>query len=70
MVAAMEQILSTGLFVVEQEDLVRRSLESYRRGKGDFADSVIAETCAGHGCRDTATFDRALRGELGFVLLG
>ena len=69
-VAALEQVLSTSLFVVEEEELIRQSLEAYSRGKGDFADYVISGTSARNGCRDTVTFDRALRGEPAFTILG
>jgi predicted nucleic-acid-binding protein len=69
-VAALEQVLSTSLFVVEEEELIRESLDAYSRGKGDFADYVISGTSARNGCRDTVSFDRALRGEPGFTILG
>jgi predicted nucleic-acid-binding protein len=69
-VAALEQVLSTSLFVVEEEELIGESLDAYRRGKGDFADYVISRTSARNGCRDTVSFDRALRGEPGFTILG
>jgi predicted nucleic-acid-binding protein len=69
-VTALDRILSTDLFVVEQASLVRQCLEAYSRGKGDFADYVICGTTAENGCRETVTFDRALRGERGFTVLG
>ena len=69
-VTALDRILSTDLFVVEQASLVRQCLEAYSRGKGDFADYIISRTSAENGCRETVTFDRALRGEMGFTVLG
>lgn len=67
--AALEQILETDMFVVENDSLVRRSIEDYRAGKGNFADYLIGNIARGAGCSDTVTFDRALSGAHGFTLL-
>jgi len=67
---SLEEILQKDLFRIEQDTLVRRSLEAYRRGRGDFADYLIAEVSRSAGCRDTVTFDQALRSDVGFTFLG
>jgi predicted nucleic-acid-binding protein len=68
-VAVLERILDLDLFRVEHEPLVRRSLEHFRRGKGNFADYLIGEIGNEAGCRDTVTFDRALKDAPGFQIL-
>ncbi len=68
-IQALEQILDMDQFRVEYDVLVRRSLESFRNGKGNFSDYLIGEIGKQHGCRDTVTFDRALRDSEGFTIL-
>ena len=68
-VSALDSILDTDSFQVEQELLVRRSLAAYRSGPGSFADYLIGELGRHAGSRDTVTFDRALKGSAGFTLL-
>jgi len=58
--AAVERLLEIPLFEVQERDLVRRTLDSYRRGNGDFADYYIGEQNRAAGCSDTVTFDRRL----------
>jgi len=65
----LEAILRTTHFVVEDKDLVRRALEDYRRGPGDFADYLMGWRNRRAGCESTATFDGALKGSDLFVLL-
>jgi len=67
--AALDQIFETDLFVVESDNLARRSIEEYRVGKGNFADYLIGNVAKHAGCSDTVTFDRALVGAPGFTLL-
>ncbi len=66
---ALEKLLLTQQFDFEGRDRVWRSLRRYREGKADFADYLIGETNHAHGCDQTTTFDRALRGEDGFTVL-
>jgi predicted nucleic-acid-binding protein len=68
-VAVLEYILETTLFQVESERLVRRSLEAFQAGRGDFADYLIGELCREAGCEDCITFDRGLKGAVGLTLL-
>jgi predicted nucleic-acid-binding protein len=64
------QLLGTDQIRIEREEIVRRCLELYRRGKGNFTDYLIGEISRQAGCRDTVTFDRGLKGAPGFTLLG
>ena len=45
---------------IETPDQVQRATESFEKGKGDFADYLIAERAIAHGCSSVATFDHAL----------
>lgn len=67
--AALDKILETDLFVIENDGIVRRSVEEYRAGKGNFADYVIGNVAKHAGCSGTVTFDRSLAGNEGFTLL-
>ena len=68
-IATLEMILQMELFRIERVSLIHRALAAYRGGKGDFADYVIGEIGRHAGCRDTVTFDRALKGAPQFTLL-
>jgi predicted nucleic-acid-binding protein len=67
--AVLEKLLEMDLFRIEQESLVRQSLNHYRPGKGSFPDYLIGEISQRAGCRDTVSFDRALKGAPGFTVL-
>jgi predicted nucleic-acid-binding protein len=65
----LKVILVSDVFVFEQKDFIQRSLDNYRQGRADFSDYLIGEIASAAGCRDTVTFDRALKGAPGFTLL-
>lgn len=65
----LEKILLTRQLEVEDRDAVWRALGRFRKGRADFADYLLGERNSALGCRRTATFDRTLEGEEGFVLL-
>lgn len=65
----LEKLLLTQQFEFEERDHVWRSLRRYREGEADLADYLIGESNHASGCDETATFDRALRGEVGFTVL-
>jgi predicted nucleic-acid-binding protein len=67
--ATLELILEDGLFEFERDAVVRQCLDLYRSGKAGFSDYLIGEISRESGCRDTVTFDRALRSAPGFTLL-
>lgn len=66
---ALRTMLDQPMFSVEREALVRRALRRYREGRGGLADYLIGEVAADAGCRDTVTFDKALKGSPNFTLL-
>lgn len=68
-VEELESILKESLFRIEHYELVRRSVQAWRHGKGDFADYLIGEIASYIGCRDTVTFDHKLQGSAGFTFL-
>lgn len=70
MLDVLDTILRKSLFRIEHNELVRRSVHAWSRGKGDFADHLIGEIARHAGCRDTVTFDRGLQGSAGFTFLG
>ena len=45
---------------IEGSDEVKRAIDAYAAGRGDFADYLIAERAFGHGCSVVATFDQVL----------
>jgi len=52
--------------VFSSTDRLARSLEAFRKGKGDFADYLIREVAKAAGAETVATFDRKLLKEPGF----
>lgn len=65
----LEKILLTRQLEVEDRDAVWRALGRFRKGQADFADYFLGERNSALGCHRTATFDRSLEGEEGFLLL-
>ena len=68
-VNTLERILDAAQFRIEHDVLVRHSLESFRHGPADFSDYLIGEISRQAGCRDTVSFDQALKGAPGFTVL-
>ena len=67
---ALEQLLDTESIVVAVPRIVRAAVAAYRDGNGDFADYVIREQALAAGAAEVFTFDKALRGEPAFKVLG
>ncbi|HEV8410834.1 MAG TPA: type II toxin-antitoxin system VapC family toxin [Gemmatimonadaceae bacterium] len=67
---ALERLLDTESIVVADPGVARGALTAYRGGSGDFADYVIREHAVAAGASAVVTFDRALRGDVGFKILG
>jgi predicted nucleic-acid-binding protein len=63
------QLLETDLFEVEELEVVRKAIAKSRLDPGDFADHLIGQLNLARGCRDTVTFDRALRSDPAFQVL-
>lgn len=59
-VGALEKVLDTRQFAIEDRDSARRALDAVVEGRGDFADYLIGERNRRAGCRTTMTFDRSL----------
>jgi predicted nucleic-acid-binding protein len=68
--AALEQLLKTELIVVADPAIVTRALGAYSEGKGDFADYLIREQALAASATEVVTFDRLLKNEDGFRLIG
>jgi len=67
---ALEWLLDAESIVVSDARIARRALAAYRGGAGDFADYLIREQALAAGAVEVVTFDRAVRGEPGFKVLG
>jgi predicted nucleic-acid-binding protein len=68
-VEAVETLLGMDLLRFEHDHLVRRAFDQFRLSKADFPDYLIGEIASAAGCRDTVTFDKALKGSPGFTIL-
>ena len=68
-VGTLEQLVSSDMLVFESGDLVQEALELYRTGSGDFADYFVGLSNQARQCKETVTFDRALRSAPGFAAL-
>lgn len=69
-VALVGDLLEADGFAFDDDTVVRRALEAYRGGRGDYSDYLIGERARRAGAEPVATFDRALSREAGFQLLG
>lgn len=67
---AVAWLLDAESIVVSDAGIARRALAAYRDGTGDFADYLIREQALAAGAGEVVTFDRAVRGEPGFKVLG
>ncbi len=68
-VSVIQSLVNDGLFQIEARHQVVAALDLYREGNADFADYLIGKLAAHAGCRDTVTFDRALKNAPGFTIL-
>jgi predicted nucleic-acid-binding protein len=58
---ALEKIMTTAQFEMIDKNLLRKSLDAYRQGKGDFADYYVGYRNRAEGAHQTFTFDKALK---------
>lgn len=63
-------LLDADGFAFSDDSVVRRALEAYRAGRGDYSDYLIRERARRSAAEPVASFDRALHREPGFQLLG
>lgn len=68
-VATLDKVLSTSLFVFEDREVLRQALDDYRTQHADFADHLIGRRNLRSGCESTVTFDREVDGSASFTLL-
>ncbi|HTE46760.1 MAG TPA: type II toxin-antitoxin system VapC family toxin [Gemmatimonadaceae bacterium] len=66
----LDRLLRTELILLADAGVAERALEAYRKGKGDFADYLIREQAKAADATEVATFDRQLKGEDHFRLIG
>ncbi len=66
---AIEKILATAQFEIEDKDLALSALQDFRRTLADFSDCLIGRRNRAVGVAETVTFDRTLKGLEGFRLL-
>ena len=64
------ELLESELVEFEDEPAVERALRRYSAGRGDFPDYLLRERALAAGATEVVTFDRDLRGEAGFRVLG
>ena len=65
-VDVLGNLLRARSVVFTSTDRLFRSLDAFRKGKGDFADYLIRELAKAAGAETVATFDRKLLKEPGF----
>lgn len=68
--AMVQELSANENFVFEDRDVLRKALDAYGDGRGDLSDHLIHQKAVARDARATYTFDRALRGTDGFVVLG
>ena len=67
---ALMAVTETDVIAVAAGDEVESAIRAFEAGEGDFADYLIRERARAGGADEVATFDRSLRGEGGFRVLG
>jgi predicted nucleic-acid-binding protein len=65
----LETLLNVGGIVVEQTEIVWRSLRWFKAESGDFSDTLIAMLARGNGCKVIYTFDKSAAKRSGMTLL-
>lgn len=70
--AIVEGLLQTRSLIVQDTEIVWRSLSRYRKGSANFADYLIERTGAAFGCEAIYTFDKkaARKPDCGMTLVG
>lgn len=68
LLAVVQDLLESGL-TLDDGEIVREALETWRTGQGDFADYVIGAQARGRGAAQVYTFDTKLARSPGYTLL-
>jgi predicted nucleic-acid-binding protein len=66
----LERILRTAQFEFSEKDLLWLALAVYRSSKGDFSDYYLGRANEKAGAGVTLSFDRSLKGDARFQILG
>lgn len=66
---ALERLLETPVFAIQERDAVQQALGNFRRGGAGFIDHLIGACAAVAGAEKTVTFDSQLRGSEHFTVL-
>ena len=66
-VGVLQHLRRGAQLIVEGADEVKRAIDAYAAGRGDFADYLIAERAVASGAAIIATFDRALEADRRFA---
>jgi predicted nucleic-acid-binding protein len=66
----LAELLTRETIVVERAETIEKALQSFRRGRADFADCLIAASAKAAGCKQTVTFDRIAARDAGMELIG
>jgi predicted nucleic-acid-binding protein len=67
---ALDGIVRTKQFTIENAEQVVRALAIYKTGKADFADCLIERSAHKAGCEKTVTFDVNAAKHAGMSLIG
>lgn len=70
LIEVLEQILQLDQLRVEEPKVVRRALRDYRKDGNSFINHLINSSNRQHGCKYTATFNRAAAQGSGYMLVG
>ncbi|NEN88138.1 MAG: type II toxin-antitoxin system VapC family toxin [Okeania sp. SIO3H1] len=65
----LEMMLQSTVFELENPSVIYEAIERTKQGSADFSDYLIGVISRRAGCVETVTFDRKLRGEIGFNCL-
>jgi len=68
-VTVVEGLLGSRQLVVEEAEVVWKSLRAWDKSAADFSDVVVGQLLVGRGCEKVVTFDKAAARLPGFELL-
>jgi predicted nucleic-acid-binding protein len=68
--SAIQAVVGDDRFCFEDAFRVAAAMKQYQRGRGDLSDYLLGIRARGVGAGTTFTFDRGLRGEEGFTVVG
>ncbi len=63
----LRRLTTSRQMTFDSTDLIRRALDAFTSGRGDFADYLLREHAHRAGCETVATFDRVLLKDRGYT---